>query len=36
MSHIGDLLVILGILLALPAGFLAGWWARGMHRRPVI
>jgi hypothetical protein len=36
MSHAADLLVILGVLLALPAGFAAGWWARGMHRRPVI
>jgi hypothetical protein len=36
MSHAADLLVILGILPALAVGFAVGWWARGMHRRPVI
>jgi len=36
MDHIGDLLVLLGLVLALPAGFMLGWWARGKRQRSVI
>lgn len=36
MAHIGDLLTLLGVVLALPTGFALGWWARGKRRRPVI
>jgi hypothetical protein len=35
MSHVADLLVLLGVILAVPAAFAAGWWARGRHRKPV-
>lgn len=36
MAHIGDLLTLLGAVLALPVGFTLGWWARGRRRRMVI
>jgi hypothetical protein len=37
MAHIGNLLVLLGVMaFCLPAAFAAGWWARGRHHRPVI
>jgi hypothetical protein len=36
MAHIGDLLVLLGVLLAFPLGIAVGWWLRGRRRRTVI
>jgi hypothetical protein len=36
MAHIGDLLTLLGAVLAFPAGVAVGWWLRGKRRRTVI
>jgi hypothetical protein len=36
MAHIGDLLTLLGAILAFPIGFALGWWLRGRRRKPVI
>jgi hypothetical protein len=36
MAHIGNLLVLFGILLGIAGGFIAGWWARGRRKRSVI
>jgi hypothetical protein len=33
MSHIADLLVTLGAILAFPAGVAVRWWLRGKHRK---
>ena len=36
MAHIADLLVVLGVVLAFPAGVVVGWWLRGRRHKPVI
>lgn len=36
MAHIGDLLTLLGAVLALPTGFMLGYWVRGRRSRMVI
>lgn len=35
VSHIADLLTLLGALLAFPARAVVGWWLRGRRRRTV-
>jgi len=36
MGHLANLLVLLGLVLALPAGFGLGYWWRGKRRKMVI
>jgi hypothetical protein len=36
MAHVADYLVILGVILAFPAGIAVGWWLRGRRRSTVI
>jgi hypothetical protein len=36
MAHASNLILAFGILLGIAAGFAAGRWARGRHRKTVI
>lgn len=36
MAHAANLLTLLGVLIALPVGFMVGYWWRGRRKRTVI